>query len=824
MVLGKLVMHGSVKTPTFVRLATEPRAGNTTLSAVGSRLGMEGWRPARPAGHAPHERERNDRRRLDQRRQPVGRAHGAGDLRRWQDPHASTPACSTITSAPATLNGALDFLPHVGNLTRNVIVRSESATGTRGHMMGIHRADLDIRYALFKDLGRTTYLPLNTTTNHIGRYPIHMHHLAGPVATPANGYQFTVVGNAVDGGSVETKFKWGITVHGTHYGSVKDNVVYNYNGASIATEDGSESFNVFDHNFALRGIGEPSNSVSEARMAMGTEGVGFWFRGPNNYVKNNVAANFQNPTVEAAYGYAFLFRYLGNIAVPKFKGAMNAADFTTVSGHAIPIRQFEGNEAYGAMQGGFTQWWVGGQDPNPTAGVAESVIKNLAVWHVYNKAVYMYPSHRVVFDGLVIRGKFDSTSRCCGDGVFFADYSSTGIIIRNSDIQGMEDGIKSPSSGFTGGSFAPVNLTIENTLLRNHLNLLVYPNGSVNGCWMGDKLVVASNVQFQAPPGRSLSAISMSSDSPDSPDCPAKRSEMRVYAYNGVSTDNFQAYTTSSSVIPRPSCGSPATRAGINGLTCTIAAQGPVPPTATFTVSPTSMSSGQSATLTWNTTNATTVSINQGIGTVAASGTRSVSPTATTTYTLTATNSAGSTDRDRHPHRRRHAHHADDHLEHSRQHHLRNRVERHAVERDHDGTGVMGVFAGERDGARGGDRTGAVGHVQPDRRRGLQLGERVGRDHRAEGDATHHVGEPGRHQLRDAAERHAVELDGERRRDLDLRAGERHDARRRRRAAAFYGLHADLDRQLQHGEQDRGDHGHRDADDRAQRGARQCLR
>ena len=216
------------------------------------------------------------------------------------------------------------------------------------------------------------------------------------MATPANGYQFTVLGNAVDGGSVETKFKWGLTVHATHYGSVKDNVVYNYNGASIATEDGSESFNVFDHNFALRGIGEPSNSVSEARMAMGTEGVGFWFRGPNNFVKNNVAANFQNPTVEAAYGYAFLFRYLGNIAVPKFKGAMNAADFTTVSGHAIPIRQFEDNEAYGAMQGGFTQWWVGGQDPNPTAGVAESVIKNLVVWHVYNKAVYMYPSHRVV--------------------------------------------------------------------------------------------------------------------------------------------------------------------------------------------------------------------------------------------------------------------------------------------------------------------------------------------------------------------------------------------------------------------------------------------
>ena len=496
-------------------------------------------------------------------------------------------------------------------------------------------------------------------------------------------------------------------------------------------------------------------------MAMGTEGVGFWFRGPNNFVKNNVAANFQNPTVEAAYGYAFLFRYLGNIAVPKFKGAMNAADFTTVSGHAIPIRQFEDNEAYGAMQGGFTQWWVGGQDPNPTAGVAESVIKNLVVWHVYNKAVYMYPSHRVVFDGLVIRGKFDSTSRCCGDGVFFADYSSTGIVIRNSDIQGMEEGIKSPSSGFSGGSFAPVNLTIENTLLRNNLNLLVYPNGSVNGCWMDDKLVVASNVRFEAPPGRSLSAISMSSDSPDSPDCPAKRSEMRVYAYNGVATDNFQAYTTSSSVIPRPSCGSPATRAGINGLTCPIAAQGPVPPTATLTASPTSITSGQSATLSWNTTNASSVVDQSGDRNGRRVGHQERDPDGDHDLHADRDQRHWNGDRadDRHRHRRRHQNDADDYLEHSGRHHLRDGVERDAAQCEHDGRRFVRVLSALRNSAVGRRRTDAVGHVHADRHRQLQLGHGDGRDHRQQGDAAHHVGEPGRHHLRDAARRHAVERD-----------------------------------------------------------------
>jgi hypothetical protein len=65
-------------------------------------------------------------------------------------------------------------------------------------------------------------------------------------------------------------------------------------------------------------------------------------------------------------------------------------------------------------------------------------------------------------------------------------------------------------------------------------------------------------------------------------------------------------------------------------------------PTVTFIVSPTTIVSGQATILSWNSANALSVAINQGIGTVAASGTRSVSPTATTTYTLTATNAAGS--------------------------------------------------------------------------------------------------------------------------------------------------------------------------------------
>jgi len=46
-------------------------------------------------------------------------------------------------------------------------------------------------------------------------------------------------------------------------------------------------------------------------------------------------------------------------------------------GHGVPLRQFENNEAYGAMQGGFTLWWISSQDPQPYANVQPSVIKDL---------------------------------------------------------------------------------------------------------------------------------------------------------------------------------------------------------------------------------------------------------------------------------------------------------------------------------------------------------------------------------------------------------------------------------------------------------------
>ncbi len=67
-----------------------------------------------------------------------------------------------------------------------------------------------------------------------------------------------------------------------------------------------------------------------------------------------------------------------------------------------------------------------------------------------------------------------------------------------------------------------------------------------------------------------------------------------------------------------------------------------LPVISSFTSDPSAITAGKSATLQWNVTGATAVSIDQGIGPVTSSGTRDVAPTATTTYILKATNGDGS--------------------------------------------------------------------------------------------------------------------------------------------------------------------------------------
>src|SRR5947199_9356 len=70
-------------------------------------------------------------------------------------------------------------------------------------------------------------------------------------------------------------------------------------------------------------------------------------------------------------------------------------------------------------------------------------------------------------------------------------------------------------------------------------------------------------------------------------------------------------------------------------------APAPARPTVTLQANPTTINKGESSTLTWNSTDATQLSIDPGVGAVTAQGSTKVTPSDSTTYTITATGPGG---------------------------------------------------------------------------------------------------------------------------------------------------------------------------------------
>ncbi|MEW4922691.1 T9SS type A sorting domain-containing protein [Algibacter sp. 2305UL17-15] len=166
---------------------------------------------------------------------------------------------------------------YVGNLTRNILIKSPSTSvvSQRGHVMAMHNdTNVQIKNAQFLRLGRTDKsvllddfvwdkwlepvvftskvsalgqecaemrtIPVNEVTNPRGRYSIHLHKLgATATATMAQ-----VTGNAVWDNP-----GWGITHHDSH-ANVSNNVVYKIIGAGIVSETGSET-GTWDNNLVV---------------------------------------------------------------------------------------------------------------------------------------------------------------------------------------------------------------------------------------------------------------------------------------------------------------------------------------------------------------------------------------------------------------------------------------------------------------------------------------------------------------------------------------------------------------------------------------------
>ena len=118
---------------------------------------------------------------------------------------------------------------------------------------------------------------------------------------------------------------------------------------------------------------------------------------------------------------------------------------------------------------------------------------------------------------------------------------------------------------------------------------------------------------------------------------------MGLELFRASGTRSVAPSTNTTYTITASNAGGSATAAVSVGVS---AQPAPNPPTINgFSISRSNITIGESVTLQWSVSNATNVSINNGVGSVAGSGQITVTPLGNTNYTLTASNSGGSTNR-----------------------------------------------------------------------------------------------------------------------------------------------------------------------------------
>lgn len=485
--LGKVRIHGATKTP-YVRLGAEVSASATTLTLgstpTGWAIGDELVLPdSKARGQVSGDRSWD--------------SSGVGYVQMNESRTISAISGTSVTVGSAwtyvhpaakDVNGTVVFYPHVGNLSRNVTMRSIGEE--RAHTMFHARADVDVRYAAFKDLGRTTNFDLHCTlrttatatddadcvmgtgaitqigTNQKGRYPVHFHQMEGPTSSACTvssaDYQGCFIGNVVTDG-----LKWPITIHDSSYLLVKDNITYNGWGASIMFEEGNEHYNVLDGNFMVGNKGDTyddttgamrsgcATNCADPREHGGREGSGIWARGFHNYFRNNISAGHYNDhqQIVSSVGYKLenghTFANSGQapnstgsditIRVPNFPGARLtvSGEYTPAVMSNLPILEFRDNEAYGALETGMTVWYHQHHQGGVPEGSERTTIDGLNVWHVFDEGFFGYPLGRYDFIDLTVIGPYNDTGRRDVKGFVHGDYHTYDLTFTNPNMQNL---------------------------------------------------------------------------------------------------------------------------------------------------------------------------------------------------------------------------------------------------------------------------------------------------------------------------------------------------------------------------------------------------
>lgn len=334
---GKWETHGAKLDRSWVKLNKNLAAGDKTLHVAEA---VNGWK----AG--------------DKIVVTGSRTHGAKNEKSDSEERviSAINGLEITIDTPLSMNhsGEGNYRAEVANLSRNVVIESANPDGDRGHTMYHRDSAGSLAYTEFRHLGKK---------NTLGRYSLHFH-LAGE----------TMRGGFVKGNSIWDSHNRWLTIHGTNYLYVHDNVGYQSIGHGFFLEDGTEVCNILDRNLAI--MAKEGKKLPKQVLGFDqNEGAGFWWANSLNTFTNNVAAEC------GRYG----FRYEATPTSAQkleFKilqpdGSHKSRDIRT-----LPFVKFENNEVhsshglYGVNLGeGVNR--VGPDVSHPF------IVRNLKIWDIH---------------------------------------------------------------------------------------------------------------------------------------------------------------------------------------------------------------------------------------------------------------------------------------------------------------------------------------------------------------------------------------------------------------------------------------------------------
>ncbi len=273
------------------------------------------------------------------------------------DPHqAERRIIAAIRGNRITLDKKLDYMHfgkitfdvdergEVGMLSRNILIQASpdaDKTLFGGHIMAMNGGKMFVDGVELNRMGQNM---------HLARYPIHWH-LIGDAQ-----------GQYIKNSAIHDTYSRCVTVHGTNYVDIENNVTYNNIGHCFFLEDAVEHGNQFVHNLGILTKCHPDAPCVPTNLGpFGSEGgknfdtagqnakdilipsdntaSTFWITNPDNIYRDNVAAGSD------ATGFWFA---LPEHPTGKFEGTEISAKTWP---RRTPVREFKGNTAHSNFDG-----------------------------------------------------------------------------------------------------------------------------------------------------------------------------------------------------------------------------------------------------------------------------------------------------------------------------------------------------------------------------------------------------------------------------------------------------------------------------------------